>query len=266
MKSNIQKGFTLIELMVVISIVTLLSSIVFASVNIAHSKAIDARKKVEVAQVEKALLLYEDTHGGRPPDFLVGGVYNSAGGGDSAAVEDLQNPTSPGNVAYEASMQLLVNDGLIPQIPRSPGNQPYAYFHGTFFTQSELAQDGMPNSCNQAVPFYQCGTGYFPSYPGHGQGCYPYGSTGDPNTINACEYSRYEGWMTSEQYSWCRNYILTFDYEEYQPASFNQQHIIDIFGSNNTVNPINQYGEADYPNVGIKPCGFPNRGEICSCQ
>lgn len=52
------KGFTLIELLVVVAIISLLSSVVFASLNTAREKARDARRKVDLKQIQTALELY----------------------------------------------------------------------------------------------------------------------------------------------------------------------------------------------------------------
>lgn len=63
MKISKTKGFTLIELMVVISIISLLSSIVFSALNNARSKAKDAAIKVEVSQLEKLFALNYNYYG-----------------------------------------------------------------------------------------------------------------------------------------------------------------------------------------------------------
>ena len=56
-------GFTLVELLVVISIISLLSSVVFASVNSARSKARDARRKSDLHAIQLALEFYFDKYG-----------------------------------------------------------------------------------------------------------------------------------------------------------------------------------------------------------
>ncbi len=64
-----RRGFTLIELMVVISIISLLSSIVLASVKTVRMKARDARRKEDLHNIYTALHLYYDEKGYLPHTF-----------------------------------------------------------------------------------------------------------------------------------------------------------------------------------------------------
>jgi prepilin-type N-terminal cleavage/methylation domain-containing protein len=60
------KGFTLIELMVVISIIGLLSSIVLASIKVARDKSVATKFKSEIQQFVSALELYKTSTGKYP--------------------------------------------------------------------------------------------------------------------------------------------------------------------------------------------------------
>ncbi len=73
---NIKKGFTLIELMVVISIIGLMSSIVLSALNDARAKARDAQRIQSLKEIQKALILYYDANG-QYPDDLSGSVYGT---------------------------------------------------------------------------------------------------------------------------------------------------------------------------------------------
>lgn len=53
-----QKGFTLIELLVVISIIALLANVIFIALGNTRAKARDARRKVDMDQMRKALEIY----------------------------------------------------------------------------------------------------------------------------------------------------------------------------------------------------------------
>ena len=63
---NSTTGFTLIELLVVISIIGLLSSVVLASLNTARQKARDARRIIDLKQLDLAIRLYRENTGGYP--------------------------------------------------------------------------------------------------------------------------------------------------------------------------------------------------------
>ncbi len=57
-----KKGFTLIELMVVIALVAVLTSIGFAAFNGIQSKTRDSKRKQDLKQLSIALELYRQTH------------------------------------------------------------------------------------------------------------------------------------------------------------------------------------------------------------
>src|SRR3989338_3218374 len=78
MRQQRHYGFTLIELMVVISIISLLASIILASMNSARAKARDARRLHDLRQIETALALFYDKYGKYPcGDYAV--KLNSSG-------------------------------------------------------------------------------------------------------------------------------------------------------------------------------------------
>ena len=66
MKQKIQKGFTLIELMVVIFIIALLASIVVVSVNNSRINARDAKRVQDIDTVNTAIQMYADANGHYP--------------------------------------------------------------------------------------------------------------------------------------------------------------------------------------------------------
>lgn len=63
---QINKGFTLVEMMVVISIISLLSSVVLSAVNGARKKADDTAQIQAVQEYHKAFALAYDKYGGYP--------------------------------------------------------------------------------------------------------------------------------------------------------------------------------------------------------
>jgi type II secretion system protein G len=91
MKNKNQSGFTLIELLVVVAIIGLLSSIVLISLNVARSRARDAKRIADISQVGKALEVYYNDNSGYP-----------------AALTGLQSP--------------VVYMGALPVAPTPPDN------------------------------------------------------------------------------------------------------------------------------------------------
>ncbi len=64
--SGTGSGFTLIELLVVIAIISILASVVLASLNTAREKSRDAKRISDVNQIRIALELYFDDNDGYP--------------------------------------------------------------------------------------------------------------------------------------------------------------------------------------------------------
>lgn len=80
--NNKKRGFTLIELMVVISIISLLSSVVLASVKSARMKAQDSKVKTQLLSIRNAAGLAMTSSGNYgnagPTDFSCDGLVNNS--------------------------------------------------------------------------------------------------------------------------------------------------------------------------------------------
>ena len=63
---EIKKGFTLMELLIVVAIIGILSSIVLASLNAARMKSRDAKRYSDIKQIQTALELYYNENGRYP--------------------------------------------------------------------------------------------------------------------------------------------------------------------------------------------------------
>ena len=150
------RAFTLIELMVVISIIALFSSIGIFTYASARTKANDAKKQVETDQVEKAIILYKDSKGVVPANYT---------GTNSIATE--------GTTAYSQSMQDLVNAGYLGGIPQSPKGTDYSYYASSDQSQAFFGAKltsppptNLKSSCtlNTLLPYADCGH-YFNGAP-----------------------------------------------------------------------------------------------------
>ncbi len=112
-------GFTLIEMLVVISIIGILATLVAANLNSARSRARDAQRKSDMKNLQTALRLYYN-------DF---GIYPGASGGGN--ILGCGSATPPASLCPWGS-EWSVHDGTtvymtaLPRDPLSP-TQSYRY-------------------------------------------------------------------------------------------------------------------------------------------
>jgi general secretion pathway protein G len=95
-KNNKQSGFTILELLVIISIIALISSIAVFYLQNARIRARDTKRKADISQVQKALSLYFEDYGIYPP--LAGG-----------------SPTALSDALFASSIS-----GFMSRVPRDP--------------------------------------------------------------------------------------------------------------------------------------------------
>lgn len=108
MKKTRSKGFTLIELMVVISIIGLLSSVVVASLKSAREKAIIAKTVGEMKSLQGAIELHRLKYGAYP---LAGQIYT-----------DDESFGYVGETGFENFLAApLVSEKFISNVPHAPG-------------------------------------------------------------------------------------------------------------------------------------------------
>ncbi|MBU1558024.1 type II secretion system GspH family protein [Patescibacteria group bacterium] len=104
------QGFTLIELLVVIAIISLLSSVVLASLNTARVKARDAKRLSDMRQIQIALEMYYDDNGSYPEE-------NSSNGSWEHSTEDGGD-----------FIDFLKDNNYMPVVPLDPINEGSTYY------------------------------------------------------------------------------------------------------------------------------------------
>lgn len=119
------KGFTLIELLVVVAIISLLSSIVFASLNTARAKARDARRLSDLHQLDNALALYASDHNGSYPGVPPSSVWigsNTLGLSPYMAVSGIKDPQGNGYAYFVNQGNTIYRLVAAFEIPSNQGN------------------------------------------------------------------------------------------------------------------------------------------------
>jgi prepilin-type N-terminal cleavage/methylation domain-containing protein len=116
-----QKGFTLIELMVVISIIGTLSTIALTSLNGARAKARDARRFSDMEQIRTALEVYRAMNGHYPDNTDYDDDYGGWDIGYRGGAE-----------GSDTFIQPLVDAGLLAKVSGDPagttGADSYLYY------------------------------------------------------------------------------------------------------------------------------------------
>jgi prepilin-type N-terminal cleavage/methylation domain-containing protein len=138
-KPKLVSGFTLVELLVVISIISLLSTVIFAVFSTGRVQAQDAKKKEEVHQVNNALELYRSNENKYPDNFCTDTNCVAVGTRTFPALSSADNSAGIENNDYHKSMRQLVANGTLASIPEDTATvTPYAYFNtgdrAIFFT------------------------------------------------------------------------------------------------------------------------------------
>ena len=111
---DLRRGFTLIELLVVIAIIGVLSAVVLAALNEARAGARDAKRKMDLQQIAKALDMYFLDVGRYPVEVHC----DSSRGSSSSAC----NTVSGTNWDTSSQFVLALVPTYIPALPVDPQN------------------------------------------------------------------------------------------------------------------------------------------------
>ncbi len=140
-KNKKNKGFTLIELMVVISIIALLSSVVLASLKEVRDKAIAQKFKSEMQQFISALELYRTNVGNYPYEGLNSGISPRWG--------KLNNDSSSSNIA--TSLETFLVPKYLSKLPSVPKNSYTQTSSAWFFYVNNTVQNSYKVACADDV-------------------------------------------------------------------------------------------------------------------
>lgn len=104
-----QKGFTLVELLVVISVIGVISTVALTSITNAGRRARDAKRLADMKQIRNALEVYKTTYGYYPANSDGG---DSCGGWDVGFVG--------GSTGGDTFIQPLVTSGILTRVTGDP--------------------------------------------------------------------------------------------------------------------------------------------------
>lgn len=96
-----KKGFTLVELLIVIAIIGVLSALLMANFIGVRQRARDAQRKSDLRQIQSALELYRSDVGNYPSDVEFGGKLANPTDENTAYMQKV--PTDPVNSGYSYS-------------------------------------------------------------------------------------------------------------------------------------------------------------------
>jgi prepilin-type N-terminal cleavage/methylation domain-containing protein len=113
----VKKGFTLIEILIVVAIIGIMSAIVLAYMDGARAKGRDARRIAEIKQIEQALEVYFDSCSRYPTPDPVGGPL--VGG-------SLYSNRIPTSLQIDCSGNKILNS--LPVDPQNNGTYYYRYY------------------------------------------------------------------------------------------------------------------------------------------
>jgi type II secretion system protein G len=125
LKKPWKASFTLIELLVVIAIIGILSGLIVISMNGAVNSANDAKRKSNIDELRKALMMYNASNGTYP-------------------IDGSSSPCQIGNDSSCTVLDPILKNGYFPSIPLDPSGSYYTYqsTDGSSFLLSAILSSG----------------------------------------------------------------------------------------------------------------------------
>lgn len=154
------KGFTLVELLVVMAILAILVSIALVSFRSSQARGRDAQRKSDLKQMASALELFYSDYG-KYPDGATGLIeacsYNSSSDSGSVCSWGV-GEFSDGKTVYFKIVPKDPSDAYsyLYRVVDSPSNQKFQLFARLENSQDK---DCLDNDCSNPPVIYTCGTG-----------------------------------------------------------------------------------------------------------
>jgi len=135
---NLNKGFTLVELIVVIGILSILAVVGLVAINplVQFQKANDSRRKSDLSQLQKALETYYQDNGSYPLSSITAPLYKIT----------VPGQTTPTTVDWGKAWQPYMN--LVPKDPVASKHYVYYSTGQSYFLYASLDRGSKdPQSC-----------------------------------------------------------------------------------------------------------------------
>lgn len=154
------RGFTLIELMVVIGIIAILAAVGIASYVQAGRSARNSRRVSDVESVRQALVMFRSENGAYP---------TTAAGGNFGNVGNLNNTAAAHRGHFNTVVELLATDGFISRPTPADNTYRYGGTEAAFCICTSLEGNTGGNStawnCNSFTQDRNLGTHYCARQP-----------------------------------------------------------------------------------------------------
>jgi type II secretion system protein G len=194
---NKKKGFTLIEVLVVVSIIGVLSSTILSSLNTSQARARDARRLQDLKQIGNALNMYYADYGEYPQ---TNGAYWSS---TNLSWDNLENLLVP---KYISKLPVdPINDApYLGTIPSKTATGIYAYWYIIYtpsynkveydlIARAELEE---PYACGKKEWYFNTTSSTTPTGPGGGQSLCTRRHFGNPSGSNPIETRLFKNYNT----------------------------------------------------------------------
>lgn len=147
-----KKSFTLIELIIVIAIIGILSTVGIVSMNNMKGRARDARRKDDLKKIQTALEVYQGKYGYYPYETWCDSSIGSCAGTCLSCGGSDWNYSDTSLIGYR-----LRNEGFFQILPKDPINDT-TYF---YYYEPDCDQNGCSGCCRYSLGASLEGGGWF---------------------------------------------------------------------------------------------------------